>query len=128
MPLKAVLLALSLAAGALCASAQTVYRCGNSYGAQPCAGGTTLDVTDRSTPADAARASKAAAQDMKRAEAMEKARLAADRNAPKALVIGPKEAASAPPREPAKPHKGDKKEGPKTPEIFTAAGPKKAQK
>ena len=125
MPLKNVLLLLSLAASA--AGAQTVWRCGNSYGTKPCAGGTAVDVTDARSTADAARASKAASEDMRRAEAMEKARLAAEKNAPKAVVIGPREAASAPPREHAKPHKG-KKDGKKAPEYFTATGPKPAKK
>ena len=84
-----LLAALSLAA--CCAGAQTVYRCGSSYSAQPCPGATALDVTDQRPPADAARAGKVASDDWKRAEAMEKARLAQEKNAPRALVIGQKE-------------------------------------
>ena len=126
MPLKAVLLALALAATGACA--QTVWRCGSSYGTQPCPGGSTLDVTDRSSAADAARASKAAAEDLRRAEAMEKTRLAGDRNAPKAIVIGPKDPPAPAAKEHARPPKGkkDRKEdGTKPPEVFTAAAPKK---
>ena len=121
---RTLLLATLLAAS--CASAQTVYRCGSSYSSQPCAGGTALDVTDTSTPAAAARASKAAADDLRRAEAMEKARLAQERNAPKALVIGGNEA-PAEPRQPAKGHKDKKKEKGKAeaPNVFTAAAPRK---
>ena len=122
MLLKTVLL-LSLAAAPVAASAQTVYRCGNSYGSQPCAGGTAIDVTDRSTPADASRAGKLAEKDMKRAEAMEKERLAQEKNAPRALVIGPKEAPA-----PVAAPKDKKKEKAVDPNVFTAAGPKKAQK
>ncbi|MBC5786216.1 hypothetical protein H8N03_24985 [Ramlibacter sp. USB13] len=121
MLLKTVLL-LSLAAAPVAASAQTVYRCGNSYGSQPCAGATAIDVTDRSTPEAAARATRAAAEDMRRAEAMEKARLQAEKDAPKAVVIGPKEAASAAAEPAGKERKKDAKKGP---EVFTASGPKK---
>ena len=126
MPLKAVLLSLALAATG--ASAQTVWRCGSSYGTQPCAGGSAVDVTDRSTSPDAAQATRRAAEDMRRAEAMEKARLAADRNAPKAIVIGPNDP-PPPAKEHAKPQKGKKKNekegGTKPPEAFIAAVPKK---
>ena len=117
--------ALSLAA--CCAGAQTVYRCCSSYSAQPCPGATALDVTDQRPPADAARAGKVAADDWKRAEAMEKARLAQEKNAPKALVIGAKE---PPPREPAKGHKEkDKKKGKaEDPNVFTAGVPREPTK
>lgn len=113
---------LALAAGA--ASAQTVYRCGSSYGTQPCAGGTAVDVSDTRTRGDALRASKVASEDWKRAEAMEKARLAQEKNAPKALIIGAKEA----PKPEAKEHgkaahkKPHHKE--EDPNVFTAKAPK----
>jgi hypothetical protein len=83
---KLVLVALALAATA---QAQTVYRCGSSYSQQPCPGGTPVATTDARTPGEAARAGGNAAADWKRAEAMEKARLAQEKNAPKAIVIGP---------------------------------------
>lgn len=34
----------------LAATAQTVYRCGNSYSQQPCPGGTAIDASDNRTP------------------------------------------------------------------------------
>ena len=121
MRLKTPLLLVLALAGAA-ASAQTVYRCGNSYGTRPCAGGTTVDVSD--PPADAARANQARVEDWKRAEAMEKARLAQEKNAPKALVIGPQE---PPPKPEPKPHaKADKKHRkgePQDPDVFTAKAP-----
>jgi hypothetical protein len=122
------LLFAALALYASCSGAQTVYRCGSSYSSQPCAGGTALDVTDHRPPAEAGRASKVAAEDMKRADAMEKARLAQEKNAPKALVIGPKEPPPKPQaQEPAKGHKDKKKGKAEDPNVFTAAGPKKAK-
>jgi hypothetical protein len=119
----------TLALAGTFASAQTVYRCGNSYGTQPCDAGTALDVTDHSTPADAARATRRTADDMKRAEAMEKARLAQEKNAPKAIVIGPKEPPKADPREHDKAAKDKKKKG-KTedPNVFTATAPREPKK
>ena len=117
--LTALLLALATAA----ACGQTVWRCGSSYGTQPCPGGRAFDATDARTPADAARAGEAAAADAKRAEAMEKARLAQERNAPKAIVIGgepkPQEKAAKPETR----KKGKKK--PANPEVFTAVAPRK---
>jgi hypothetical protein len=118
---------LSLALAAAGAPAQTVWRCGSSYGTQPCAGGTAIDVTDRSSPADAARASKAAAEDLRRADAMQKARLAAEKDAPKAIVIGPREPASVAAKEPGTPRK-DRKDARNGPEVFTASGPKPPKK
>ena len=115
--LIAVLLALAGAA----ASGQTVWRCGNTYGTQPCAGGTLVDVGGgTANPTEAKRARQAAADDMKRADALEKARIAQEKEAPKGQVIGPKEA----PPEPAK-EKKDKKAKPQDPKVFTATGPKK---
>jgi hypothetical protein len=59
---------------------------------------------------------------------MEKARLAQEKNAPKALVIGPKEPPPKPQaQEPAKGHKDKKKGKAEDPNVFTAAGPKKAK-
>ena len=122
MPALRNLFLIAGALAALAASAQTVYRCGNSYGTQPCAGGTPLDVSDSRTQADALRAGKVTSEDWKRAEAMEKARLAQEKNAPKAVVIGPKEAPKPEPKEHAKPHK--KKGKAEDPSVFTAKVPK----
>lgn len=121
MPTRTILVPAVLAALATAAGGQTVYRCGNSYVQQPCPGGTAVDVTDKVGPGDAARAGKAAAADAQRAEAMEKARLAQEKNAPKAVVIAPVAAASAPEGK-AKSKKS------REPEHFTAKGPAPAKK
>lgn len=115
-------LVLLAALAAASAGAQPVYRCGSSYGTQPCAGATVIDVQDTSTAADAARARKGAEADMQRAREMEKARLAQEKAAPKAMVIAapaPQRAASAEKKPPAK--KGDAKKA--KPEEFTAVVP-----
>lgn len=58
------------------ATAQTVYRCGNSYSQTPCPNGVALDVADPRTPAQRAEAAAAAARDTQTANALEKTRLA----------------------------------------------------
>jgi hypothetical protein len=95
LPCKlAVIVALAVAGS--WAQGQTVYRCGSSYGQQPCAGGKAVETVDRPTAADTASARRASQADQKRADALEKERLAREKNAPKALVIGPKPSASVP--------------------------------
>jgi hypothetical protein len=113
---------LTLALAAAGAGAQQVYRCGSSYSQQPCPGATVVDTSDRVSASDASRARAVAQSDAQRADAMEKARLAQEKQAPKAVVMGPKAAASAPVAKPPVKHaKGKKTE--KTPEQFTAVVP-----
>ena len=115
--IAAIVLAVSGAAGA-----QSVYRCGSSYAQQPCPGGSEVAVGSAPRPAaDVAQARAAAQTDMKRADAMEKARLAQERNASKALVIGPQAAASAPAKPASHARKKAKDKG--QPEQFTAVQP-----
>jgi hypothetical protein len=120
-----LVIAAALALACAPAPAQTVYRCGDSYGTQPCAGGKAFDASDARTPADAAQAGKVAAADAKRADAMEKARLAQEKNAPKAIVIGGE---AKPQEKAAKPEAKTKGKGKKNaagPEHFTAVAPRK---
>ena len=109
--IAAIVLATAGAAGA-----QTMYRCGSSYSQQPCPGGAEVAGLAPRPAADVAQAKAAAQADGKRADAMEKARLQQEKNAPKATVMGPKEVASAPKAVVAK-----KKSG--KPEEFTAVQP-----
>lgn len=121
-PIHLFLLLAALALAATDASGQTVFRCGNSYAQQPCAGGSAVDASDPRSPDQAAVAGKVAAGDAKRAEALEKARLAQEKNAPKALVIGPQAKPEDPPMADAK----DKpKAKPGKLEQFTAVEPRK---
>ncbi|MBE7366561.1 hypothetical protein [Ramlibacter pallidus] len=114
--------ALLLAAHA--AGAQTIYRCGNSYGTQPCAGGTIVEGQPNASPEEAARARRGAEADAKRADELQKARLAQEQAAPKAVVMGPAQKPSEvkPPKKAGK----DGKPG-KPPGDFTAMGPKPAK-
>ena len=102
--------------------AQTVFRCGNSYGQQPCAGGAPVAASDTRTPAEARQAAQAAAADAKRADAMEQARLAQEKTAPKAIALGPP--ASAPVA--ARPASSSKRAKKGQPEHFTAVSPPRA--
>jgi hypothetical protein len=77
-------------------AAQTVWRCGNGYSQQPCEGGSAVAAPHTPTAAEATKAEGAAKSDAARAEALEKARLAQEKNAPKAIVIGPVEPAAKP--------------------------------
>jgi hypothetical protein len=126
--MKKSLLTAILVAATGAAGAQAVYRCGSSYGQQPCPGGSEVAVPAAPRPAaDVAQARAVAQADARRADALEKARLAQEKQAPKALVIGPQMAASAA----AKPVAHAKKKG--KPEEFTAVQPgtvkpKKARK
>jgi hypothetical protein len=111
--IAAIALAVAGAAGA-----QTMYRCGSSYSQQPCPGGSEVAGSAARPAADVAQARAVAQADAKRADAMEKARLAQEKNAPKALVIGPKEVATAPAKSASH---AKKKQG--KPEEFTALQP-----
>ena len=53
---------------------QPVYRCGSSYGSQPCEGGRALSAEDPRTPAQRAQAENAALRDAALADGMEEAR------------------------------------------------------
>jgi hypothetical protein len=113
VPQKLILIAV-LALAAQAASAQTVWRCGSSYSEKPCAGGTEVSALDKRTPAEARQSASVAQADMKLADKMEKERLAREKDAPKALVIGPKDAPK-----PAAEQKAGKK-----PEQFVASSGK----
>ena len=106
------------------ASAQQVWRCGSSYQQKPCEGGAQVDVSDPRTKADAANARASVQSDLNVAAALEKSRHEAEKNAPKAVVIGPQPGASAAKAQPVAHHeKGKKKHA--DPETFTAVAPKK---
>jgi hypothetical protein len=118
--LKHTILAAALVLCAPWAPAQTVYRCGNSYSQQPCPGGAPVAAADPRTPAEAARSGSAAAADAKRADAMEKARLAQEKNAPKAVVIAP----AAPVQQNAAPTRDSARAKPGKLDQFTAQTPR----
>ena len=110
--------AFSVATTAIAAPA--IHRCGNTYSPQPCEGGSAISAPPAPSRQEAARAEHAAKVDAKRADALEKARLEREKNAPKAIVMGPKQAASAAKAKPTPPLR--------KPEQFSAKGPAAAKK
>ena len=110
------IVAAALGVATSAAGAQAIYRCGNTYGPQPCEGGAAVAAPHIPSREEGAKAANAAKVDAKRAEALEKARLVQEKNAPKAIVMGPKQAASAK----AKPTPPLRK-----PDTFKATGPAK---
>jgi hypothetical protein len=117
------IIAAACALAAQAAGAQTVWRCGNSYSQQPCPGGNVVSTADARTPAEAQRASSVAQADMKLADKMEKERLAREKNAPKALVIG---GIPAPAPAPVAGSGKDKAEKSGAPQVFRAVSPRPA--
>ena len=107
------------------ASAQNVYRCGNTYSQTPCPTGKSLDVTDSRTADQKKQTDAAAASSAKAGDNMEKTRLAQEKrdlaaNKARPVVIAPAEpkvAAEPQPRTHAKRKK-------KTSPYFTAQAPR----
>ena len=128
MPNRDTILCALLLAASPWAAAQAVWRCGSSYSEQPCAGGSAIATPATPSAADAARAVGAAKADAKRAEEMEKARLVQEKNAPKAVVIGPAEKAEAKKVAEKKPEAGKKKAKSGKPDDFTAVVPGSGRK
>lgn len=59
--------------------AQNVYKCGNSYSQQPCAGGSVIDTGDSRSSAQKQAADQATQRNAREAAALEKARLQKDK-------------------------------------------------
>jgi len=105
--IAAAVVAVVLATGLNTATAQTVYRCGNSYGPVPCPDGRTVDAEDARTSAQRTEALRLAADERRRGDDMERERLrreAAIRPAlASALSTAPAPAAKAAPAKKAAP-------------------------
>ncbi|TFZ03715.1 hypothetical protein [Ramlibacter humi] len=106
------------AASAACAQAQTIYRCGDSYGSQPCAGGRELPAAPPAADAAQHRAAAGTAQrDAKLADAMEKERLKQEAR-PAQVYVAP-----AKPGPDFEPHKSPEKAATRKLDVFTASSP-----
>ena len=111
-------------ASAFCvpATAETIYRCGDSYSQKPCEGAKVLQADDARTSAQGSQTSAAAQRDAKVADAMEKARLKEEAK-PAQVYIGQPKAVVA--------TKEDKKPvmaKPKKPQFFSAVSPGEPKK
>ena len=89
------------------ATAQSVYRCGNAYSAAPCPQGKAIDADDARTVAQRNDALRLAADDKRRGDEMERARLRREAEIRPALAsalsLAPKPAATTAPAKKAAP-------------------------
>ena len=115
VPVAALLLALC----AVSAQAQTIYRCGESYGTQPCPGGTVVPTDDARSAAQRAQTDAATRRDARSALVLEQERLRQEGKPAPATILAPA-AADAP-----APDRKAPLAKPKKPEVFTAVAPKK---
>ena len=118
-PARLVLIALLSGAACCAAQAQPIYRCGDSYSQQPCAGGRQLapgapppSATDRS------QAAAMAAREARLADTLEKDRTRREAQAGHALAVLP-----APAAEDFEPHKSPEKAATRKLDMFTASVP-----
>lgn len=123
----AILMALCTQGAA--AQAQNVYRCGETYSNQPCAGAVVVPTDDPRSAAQRAESRAATQRDTRLADQMEAERL--KREAELARELARERAAAsksaAPPSTPASSGKRSAPQGKlKKPELFTAVAPRKA--
>ena len=109
---------IALALAATGAHAQGIYRCGDSYSQQPCAGGQPVTAAPPA-PAEAERARSLAAtrRDAALAGSMEKDRLRQEAQAPSVYIPPPKF------ESPPEPHRWPEKAGTRKLDVFTAVAP-----
>lgn len=110
------MLGMALGAACLCAVAQTVYRCGSTYGQTPCEGGQVIDTRDPLSTQQAGKNPGAAERDAKAAAALEKDRLQLEARAAPAFVPAATQPVAASRQAAGRLHK---------PELFTAVEPVK---
>ena len=91
------------------ATAQSVYRCGNAYSSAPCPQGKAVDADDARTSSQRDEALRLAADEKRRADEMERARLRREAEMRPALAsalsLAPKPAATAAPAKKAPKHR-----------------------
>jgi hypothetical protein len=116
--LTAVLLCAS--AGWAAAQGTPIYRCGDSYSQQPCAGGSLIAASDSRSAAQKSQTDAATQRDAKAAAAMEKARMQEEA---KPAPVGMPLPAPVPAPKDGKTSKS--KPGKKKPDHFTATAPPK---
>ena len=114
---------LALAFGIALAQPSTIYRCGDSYGSQPCAGGREIAAESPSpTSAERRDAAAAAQRDARIADSLEKERLKQEAR-PASSYIPPPE-----PQAQFAPHKSPEKNATRKLDVFTASGPPPGKK
>lgn len=111
-------LSLALAVCTAAAQAQAIYRCGDSYSQQPCAGGKAI-VAEQPTPTSAERKQSAAAaqRDARLADSLEKERVQREAQPAQLYVPPPRFEATA------QPYKSPEKAATRKLDVFTASAP-----
>ena len=106
-------------AGWTLAHAQPIYRCGDNYSQQPCAGGKEVAPAPAApSAADRSQAAAAASRDARLAESLEKDRARREAQAGSAAVVLP-----TPPTAEPEPHKWPDKAATRKLDVFTASVP-----
>lgn len=109
---------LALACGIAFAQPSTIFRCGDSYGSQPCAGGREIAAeTPPPTSAERRDAAAATQRDARIADSLEKERLKQEAR-PASSYIPPPE-----PQAQFAPHKWPEKNATRKLDVFTASAP-----
>lgn len=122
--------ALALVCASTAVSAAPVYRCGGgTYSQTPCPGGRVVEATDPRSAAQRAEARRVAAAEKRRAQEMERERLAQEKRSAKEPAIaslGPERSAKAPAQAASKPSSKAKRAAKPQTEDFKAVAPKTA--
>lgn len=114
-----VLIALLACVGCCAAQAQAIYRCGDSYSQQPCAGGRQLaPSTPPPSASDRSQAAAQVARDGRLADTLEKDRTRREAQAAHAPTVLP-----APVAEEHEPYKSPEKAATRKLDMFTASVP-----
>ena len=109
---------LALACGIALAQPSTIYRCGDSYSGQPCAGGREISAeTPSPTSVERRDAATAAQRDARIANSLEKERLKQEARPASSYIPAPET------REPLSPYKSPEKNATRKLDVFTASGP-----
>ncbi|WP_427913718.1 hypothetical protein ACPWT1_01775 [Ramlibacter sp. MMS24-I3-19] len=120
MPLaRFVLISLLSGVGCCAVHAQAIYRCGDSYSQQPCAGGRQLEPgAPPPSAADRSQAAAHVARDARLADTLERDRTRREAQAGQASVVLP-----SPEPEQFEPHKSPEKAATRKLDMFTASVP-----
>lgn len=109
---------LALACGIALAQPSTIYRCGDSYSSQPCAGGREIAAeTPSPTGAERRDAAAAAQRDARIADSLEKERLKQEARPSSSYIPSPE------PKAQPTPHRWPEQNATRKLDVFTASGP-----
>lgn len=120
-PVQIAAVVLAASAHWAAAAAENIYRCGDTYSNQPCAGATVLPTVAPPTAAQREQTEAASRRDAKTADLMEKERLRLEGQPAQAMIPKPPPRPPAPVVDPPKTIKHKLRK----PEYFSAVAPRK---